>query len=467
MEKSTAGKYRKRLIGLLIAAFVTASAYAQLSYEAVRSLRFHQKNDYIYSLTNEEFYVNIENVSPNDVSVYMNSIPDNVELVSIKKETYIPPLESTNSSYGTHIVITVRFLKSGNYKLFSCDLMIKGKFYQIPFNPVHVFENVQMIKPSLSVSFGKRGDNAIEAKEPAGITVSAGSHVQYTVYVQFAAEVQGVSWTIPENSLFEQVSEYDVPKIPANEQNYEVFSEFRPVATFDWCPLSVGVQKLPAVSVVATALNGSTSTLAFPSCTVRVTPAEQASSAKTHSAASDFKYTFDVPDFSFDSEEKKAMSDNLIAEYCALLSKERNSLPLFSDSAKNRFEFEKNYNLSSHGKLYSKPLFFVFIALVFVFIVLCFLFCILRENFLFLIFTGLLCFFMGASIFYGLRINRKYAVVTGEKLLSIPETDNSTGMVIQKGSLVIVKKHSSADWLYVEAHDTYGWIKKENVIFIE
>ena len=51
---------------------------------------------------------------------------------------------------------------------------------------------------------------------------------------------------------------------------------------FDWCPLSVGVQKLPAVSVVATALNGSTSTLAFPSCTVRVTPAEQASSAKTH-----------------------------------------------------------------------------------------------------------------------------------------------------------------------------------------
>ena len=466
MEKSTAGKYRKRFIGLLIAVLVTGSAYAQLSYEAIRSLRFHQKNEYIYSLTNEEFYVNIENVSPNDVSVYMNSIPDNVELVSIKKETYIPPLESTNSSYGTHIVITVRFLKSGNYKLFSCDLMIKGKFYQIGFNPVHVFENVQMIKPSISVSFGKRA-NIDEVKEPANITVSAGSHIQYTVYVQFAAEVQGVSWTIPENSLFEQITEYEVPKIPANEQNYEVFSEFRPVATFDWCPLSVGVQKLPAVSVVATALNGSSSTLAFPSCTVRVTSAEHVSSAKASSALSDFKYTFDVPDFSFDSEEKKAMSDNSIAEYCSLLSKERNSLPLFSDSEKNRVDFEKSYGLSSHVKLPRKPLFFVFIALVFLSVILCFLFCILRENFLFLFFTGLLCFFMGVSIFYGLRVNRKYAVVTGEKLLSIPEIDNSTGMVIQKGSLVLVKKHSSSDWLYVEAHDTYGWIEKENVIFIE
>lgn len=463
MEKSTAGKFRKWFIGLLIFIITAASVHAQLSYAAISSLRFHQKNSYVYSLTNEEFFVDIENVSPNDVSIYMNSIPDNVELVSIKKETYIPPLESTNSSYGTHIVITVRFLKSGNYKLFACDLQIKSNFFKIPFNPVHVFENIQMLKPVLSVSFGTNPSTSVNSKD---ITVAVGSHVQYTVSVQFASELQGISWTIPENSLFEQISEYEVPKISASERDYEVFSEFHPIATFDWIPLTEGLQKLPPISVVATAFNGSSRTLEFPSFNVHVLPAAKTSLVQQQSATADFAESYDASDEDSDFDTQKELSDNAIAEYCSLLKNERNSIPVFSNAHKKRLEFEKSYGISSVSNLPSRPMFYAFATLTALVLVLGILFFILRKYALFLFCIGLLCFFSGVTVFYGLRVKRQYAVVVNGVLMSIPEKDTSTGMSIQKGTLIRIKKYSG-NWLYVKSLATYGWMQKENVIFIE
>ncbi len=463
MEKSAARKFRKQFIGLLILISAVGTAYAQWSYEAIRNLHFHQKNGYIYSLTNEEFYVDIENVSPNDVSVYLNSIPEQVELVSVKKETYIPPLESTSSSYGTHIVVTVRFLKSGNYKLFSCDLQIKDNFFKIPFEPVHVYENVQLLKPSLSVSFVNKAYNGAEAKE---MSVPVGTHIQYTVQVQFASAIQGVSWTIPENSLFEQVSEYEVPKITATEQQFEVFSRLRPVATFDWCPLSEGFQKLPEINIIATALNGSTCSLEFPVRTVHVTEAARNLSTTPLSATSDFAESYEAPDSDMTLNENEELSDDAIAEYCILLKKERHSIPHASHAYISRISFEKKHGLPSVGALASKPLLSVFICLVvltFVLSTVCFG---RRKYMFFLLFMGLFCFFTGVSIFYGLRVNRQHAVVSGGMLMSIPEKDNSTGMAIQKGSLIRIKKHSG-NWLYVVSHDTYGWMQKEDVIFIE
>ncbi|MCR5762467.1 MAG: hypothetical protein K6G00_03700 [Treponema sp.] len=462
MEKSETRSLRKWSVGLLILLFATVSSYAQWNYESIRNLRFHQKNEYVYSLDNEEFYVDIENVSPNDVSVYMNSIPDNVELVSIKKETYIPPLESTNSSYGTHIVITVRFLKSGNYKLFACDLVVKGNFFKIPFNAVKVFENVQLIKPSLSIGFNINGSNISDAKN---ISVPAGTHIQYTVYVQFASDIQEISWSIPENSLFEQISEYEIDKIPFSEQSYDVFSKRRPLATFDWCPLSSGVYKLPAVSVEATALNGSSCNLGFPAYTVSVT---KGSVEKSFSSKPSFEFSesFEAPDDFSVSSGVKEVSESSIKEYCNLLKDERNSFPVISNAKDKRIEFERLYNLTSYTDIQSRPLFICFIIIVVISIVLGILFCIFRKYSLFLFCVGSLCFFSGVCIFYGLRVNRKYAVVTGGNLMSIPENNTSTGMAIQKGSLLRIKKYAG-NWLYVDSHDTSGWIQKDNVIFIE
>ena len=101
-------------------------------------------------------HVEIEGVTPDSIQLAVNSLPHNVSFVSSKKETVmIKSGNGQNEKYsaGTRITIWMKFLKTGFYKISPIDLVINGSFYQIPFNPVEVFENPKFINPQVSVSF--------------------------------------------------------------------------------------------------------------------------------------------------------------------------------------------------------------------------------------------------------------------------------------------------------------------------
>lgn len=465
MEKSETRKYGKWFFGLLVVLFITSSLYAQSN---LYGLKFHQKDDYIFSLSNTEFYVDIENISPNMVTVYVNSIPENVELVSIKKETYIPPIESTNSTYGTHIVLTVRFLKSGNFRLHPCDIQIKTGFYQIGFNSVHVYDNIQIIKPELSVHFDRAEYNG---KTSSGFSVPIGTHIEFTVYVRQAAEVQGITWNIPENSLFEKIADYDVPKL--SEQKFELFSRDFPVAKFDWCPLKEGTVPLPSVNVVTVSLGGSVETAKFPSYTVRVTGSLESTlghSNEKKTVASvispDLTDAFAVPDVSYTSGKITELSFEQTCEYCQLLQAEKHSFPLFSDAARKRIKFENTYELPHVRRMPSVILFYCLIITALL-LTLVSVFFLLRKAYSFsFVCASLLLLFTVMSIFNGVRIKRQYAVVQSGKLMSVPEKDISAGVELSRGSVICVRK-IAGDWLYVTSSDASGWIQKDGVIFID
>lgn len=460
MEKSKTRIYRKWFFGLLVLFFTMEGVFAQSYYDIVRNLKFHQKDEYVFSLTNTEFYLDLENILPNDVTVYMNSIPENVELISIKKETYIPPVESSNSTYGTHIIITVRFLKSGDFKLFASDLQIKTGFYKIPFELVHVYDNVQVLKPKISVNFI---NDEYNNKSFGPINITEGTHVQYIVNVQFASDIKNISWDLPENSLFEEIEEYEVKKI--SDQNLEQVSKIYPLAKFDWCPLKEGKQKLPVVNVTATAFNGSVINIPFPSYILNVTKNVHPSVSANTEANSEFAYAF-LPPVDMPENEGLEISDEDLKHYVVLLGKELNSFPMISDSSVKRSEFEKECGFSEIKSFPRKPLFYLSIVFaIFSFVVgICLL---ISKNYsAFILCIPVICMFSAISIFSGIKVSRQYAVVLDGKLMTIPEKDSSNGVELKKGSVVRIYKETGS-WVYVEYSDAYGWVSKDNVIFVK
>ena len=412
--------------------------------------------EYFFTAAPCTFAVNIEGIPPSDVTLYMNAIPDNVELLSIRKETYIPPAESS-MGYGTHVVIVVRFSKSGAYRLFAADLQVKEGYFKVPFEVVHVYENTQVLKPELSVRF----DSPSFPKQRE-MRLSAGEHVLYTVYIKYAADVQDLAWNIPENSLFKELRRYPVLDADAPKMNFSL--DEVPVASFDWQPLFTGTHRLPPVEIVATAYNGSRSIVDFPSYTLTVLQAAEVEE-ESEEKISAFPEAFAAPDKQQPLSNSVEISDEDIQRLLELHKKERLSLPFLSRATVMRQEAELGLGLPAGRAEPSVPLFVILVVLVCITGLLSvFLFVIHRFPLALLCVIALVLLGMGAII-NGHNVRTDYALFTGGEVLPIPEKDLSRGFSLQRGSVVRIVKQTDS-WLYIVFNDTYGWVLKENIILI-
>lgn len=443
---------------LLLHCFVSG-AFAANSHASYLSTRmFRCQDEYVFSSTNTVFAVDIAYLPPEEISVYLNSIPNNVELVSIKKVTYIPP-SSSGQGYGTHVEVTVRFLSTGDVKLFAADLETKEGFFKIPFQSVHVWANMQILKPEISVSVGGK---------PQGETLrsSVGSHIDYTVSVKYASSVKAISYDIPENSVFIE-KERLVSSDDGQGQAVDFFPGFKEVARYDWQPLQAGEFEIPPVKVVVQAYNGNIVVLPFPSIKVHVDESDGIKLAEPSVPAS-------VPDFFADAfKEFPAVPNEEIAS-CSLedaqlladlYSKEIASFPLFNSAQERRQELESTLGLDVRPPLPRRSILVILLLLVASSSV-SFMVLLLRKSFARAAFVLVIILLSAVfSLIYWGRLSRGFAVCKGGILYPIPETSVSLGASLPPASVICILK-KAGEWYYVSFNDTNGWIPSESVILV-
>ncbi len=469
MEEQTAVRYsfrRRRLLksflGVLFLQICISSGCFAVSWAYLKSLSFKTDATYIFTATNTTFSLDIASKPPSEVTLYINAIPDGVELMSVKKQTYIPPVGSSDTGYGTHVDVTVRFSSVGDYRLFDADLQVKEGMLKVPFPRVHVFENTQILVPELSVGF----DAKQNAKKP--VVCEEGEHLTYTVNVKFAANVQDISWKLPENSVFKEIKRHPIAEEGHEKESFSPAA--KPVITFDWQPLLPGDYKLPEVSVTAMSYNGSFVTLTSPSISVAVRSKSSSSVEEKKETGNDsigyFADSFETPALS----EAQTSVVNLSRENVALLAKlhtrERHSLPFFSHNRSERIAAEEALGLPVSEDEPSVLVFILFCALFLADVMASVVLLVMKKNRLASLCLVTVTLLAAACIFCRIETAREQAVFAGGPVFPIPENDSSKSCEVQSGGVVEVHKHAGK-WLYISFRDTAGWVPSDSVIFIK
>lgn len=481
MEKSRIKfrKYGQRLLKIflpILFANLISSAFARTpSWDELRRLSFVQGSDYFFTESDCPFYLDIYDVRPENVQVAVNYLPENVSFVSSKKEVLMSSSSNGQYASGTRLIVYFKFSKAGRYHLRPVDVVINGGFYRLSFQSVQVFENPKFILPKLSIQFENEKFTPTR-RNPNHFSATAGEHIIFTVYVQYAVRVDNFAWTIPENSLFKQIKQYDSLS-QINSSQAEFSPELYPVVSFDWQPLTSGKFELPSIYLQATAYNGSRYDLENSVYTfdVKSPPSSARNNAsQTNSNLSEnqenqeeiFSYAFEKPYEEELSQNKLICSQDDLYELLELRQKERRSLPKISKAAKMRVEKENQLGLNSENSEASIPLFLIFVSISIILLIAFVILFIFKRNQLGAVCACLFAIMAASSIIYGSKLTKTYVIYMGGTLSPIPEQNVSSGVNLQSGSLAILVQ-KAGDWVYIKHNETYGWVLKDNILIIK
>ncbi len=475
MEKSRIKfrKYRQRLLKILLPILCLSlnfNVFARTpTWDELRRLRFVQGSDYFFTESDCPFYMDIYDVRPENVQVSVNYLPEDVSFVSSKKEVLMSSSANGQYASGTRLIVFVKFSKAGRYNLRPIDVVINGGFYRLSFQSVNVFENPKFILPKLSIQFENEKFTPTR-RNPNNFTASAGEHIIFTVYVQYAVRVDNFAWSIPENSLFKQIKQYDSLSLINNSET-EFSPELYPVVSFDWQPLTSGKFELPSIYLQATAYNGSRYDLQNSLYTFDVkSPAQNNAASENFSFNENqeeiFSYAFEKPFEEDVAKNKLTCSEEDLYELLELRQKERRSFPKISKAAKMRVEKENQIGLNSESAEPSIPLFlvlgFISLILLIAFVIL-FIF---KRNQMGAVCACLFAITAASSIIYVSKLTKTYVIYMGGSLSPIPEKNVSSGVNLQSGSLALLVQ-KAGDWVYIKHNETYGWVLKDNVLIVK
>lgn len=463
MEKP-AKRFRKNIAGLLVLILSAGmSLHAKVSWAYLWSMRFKASQDTLFTENDNSFYVEIENVTPDSIQISVNSLPPNVSFVSSKKETVlIPRTEAQGGGYvsGTRIILWMRFAKTGYYRIKPVDLTIDGGFYQIPFEAVEVVQNPRFIHPEINVVFQNQNIDSLKSqKKLKAIKINSGDHIVFTVTARYMETVHNVFWNIPENSIFKKIHDYD---FSSKSGDSKFITQFQPVATFDWQPLSEGPQSLPEIFITATSYNGSVEDI---QCPVYNFNAEKAREFIEHKEEENpFVYAFSEIETAPETNKVREIKMQDISNLIDLHLQERHSFP-FSSVVNRRKAYELSLGLPCDYYEPSVVIFFILIGLSIAVLALTIVLIVLRKR----TFTAIsLCLFIIFSVFtgiYGVHVNSKCGLFIKGEMSPIPEHNIMTGIKIQPGSIVTVIR-IAGDWMYIKHNDTYGWIPRESICLL-
>ncbi len=482
MEKRTAAGYICRFYGLLKSALLgrkffaaaiaavgviclsRASAVSQAAY--INSLSLKTSDEYVFTSSNTTFSVDIARELPSSVDIYVNAIPDGVDLVSINKETYIPPVGSSDTSYGTHIDIVVRFSKEGDIKLFAADLITAYGYFKLPFERVHVYANITVLKPELLVTCRthKIADNTIN--------VNAGEEIVFNVCVKYASAVKSIKWDIPESSIFVEEKRYDIANSDHPKEGFS--ADAKPVSTFRWTPLVSGVIRLPPISVEAVSYSGVSSYLSIPE--IKAFAKKRDSSIVSEKMLNNENQTdeivssylenaFAIPVVEEAVNPESFLAQDKLEELARLYKAERYSLPVISKASRDRKSYEESHGLSVVKSIPKVPVFILLLVVTVSFLVVTVVLIFVHQFPYASVFLLFGLFLMVSTIIYGIKVKSNIGVFTGDVVYPIPEVTTVAGFPLQAGSLVKVLKKAGV-WYYISINDTNGWILHDNVILV-
>ena len=472
MEKQAAG-IRKIFFRLLIfCLFINTyfSLYAKNpSWLELSKLKFHKGEEYFFTGTDCPFYIDIPDVKPENVQLNVNKLPDSVSFISSKKEVLMPRYNVDGTLLtpgGTHLVMYLKFEVAGRHRIPYVHMIMNGYYMTPAIGTVEVFENPRFMLPSIEIKFFDSESNEINVRKNQ-IRLKETEHLNFTIYIKYAVQLNVFTWDLPENSLFNEIKSFDEIHNVNKNKNTNFNPSPIPIATFDWQVLKKGTYELPKFYITATTYNGFDYDLEIPSYRIIVDSLNlKANPADEEKIKILFSYAFTEPLSAQNYTEEIKCTEQDLQALLSFYHYEINSFPLFNKSYKKRIELEKKLGLTQGKSKASKPFLYILITITVITLsVSIILFCVKRKIVAFIV----LVFAAVSLVFTGIQMNKvltETALYKGGAINSIPEKNITSGVRIKEGSCVVVLK-KVGDWCYIRCNDTSGWIEKENLIMIK
>lgn len=467
MEKQTA-EIRRQRKGLLRKSLAIASAVAlsffgslafaqnnvRISWEYVKSLRLKPAQEFYFTGSDGSFILDIEGVNPEDVDLSVNRLQESISFNSYTKST-IPATE--DSRVGTRLTLWFKFTEAGDFQLPAIYVTIGRGMYTIPCDPVTVYTNPRTIQPKISVDFAND-----EYDKSRSFTVNAGEHIIFTVEIQYAVQLVNFKWSIPEDSLFQEIQRYEITDGKSLGTTFS--PDYVPIVTFDWQPLVPGTYDMPKIIVTASSYSGSTMDLNLRKYNIKVLPAAQ-NAEQTVNGYDEFGYAFEAPEVEQVIEAVPLIEISNLNELVSLRNKERHSIPVLTGARSARIDAEKADGLKPGRNEPSVPVFWILFALsVWLLLGVVFLF-IFHKVSLAIAALSLFLLASAGTVLQGISVSQQYGLFRGGNINPIPETSVQSSATIQPGLRVKIE-HQVGDWIYIRYNDTYGWVTSDSVSII-
>lgn len=459
MEKQrnkTAGKSGKRLLSFLVFLFFTFPVFSQtLTAAMIKELTFEPAAEQkMYAKEDLKFEVVLPYVKSNQVQIQSPAVVPNVNFKQIKKtDDYV--------NGGVKLEIWFIFSKKGDYQLPALSLTIQNRKRSIKFAPVKILDNPADMSPRIVIDF-TNGTTIYSDQEPQDMILTVGQEIDFTVYLQYAVQLIQFDYDIPKDSIFTQAKVFEITEIKYREKKYS--DELIPVATFEWTGLVQGKQTMPALKLQVTGYNGYRTECVMPEFTVNFVSPEKTDTQEDLQIQT---YS-DAFDFNLEEAEHLRLS-KITDETCRQLSelriKERNDLVGHSENRQKRREFEENLELpATEDEFFMGLLYLSYVLLV---LLLLLLIIFIRKHKMNAIITfGVLTICAIAFFTYAnVRKSDSFAIFTGGKVSSIPESKAESYSEITAGNRVhIIEK--AGQWYYIELGETGGWCQADKLIII-
>lgn len=476
MEKQRA-KSRYRLFSRLLTRFFICTffffssdfLFSQSFREKINSLEIvASENQNMYIKTDLKFEVEIPDVLPFSVQVKNTDFPDNVNLKSLRK------FESFENNSATKLEFWLSFDKVGTYKFSKLPVLINGRTYYIRIRNVQIEENPENMNPRVVIVF-KNGttlysDDFYSSKYYSEKTNSAipvfdakvGEKQEFTVYLQYAAQLIQFEWDLPKNSIFTQTKQFEITEVKYREKKFS--KELIPVATFEWSGLAEGKMTFPEMNFVATGYKGYKTEITFPSYEINFVKGLNKSNSNSENSIYNNAFTFD--DSFFETENNVYVTEEIAQNIADLRSKERNATFDYLVKVKEREKTEDFFGFDTSAKEFPvKLLYFCgFFVLLFLLVL---IISAKRKKRITVIFASVFfAIFFVATMFCGFQASKKYGICVEGILQSVPEESASSKFEITGGNRVLISERSG-EWVFIEYGDISGWIKEEFIIFIK
>ena len=228
--------------------FFTLPLFALPSAKELRDLKVTPRSEIFFTQMENCYALEIAGASPSQVMMELPDLPLGTKFISSKKEEFI----SETGERGTLISLWFTFSESGDTRIPPLLVKLGGKAHYFEFEPIFVYENPNLISPSLELSFENKKVRAENGGK--SFTVAQGEKIIFTVALRYGMQVLDFKWNIPKDSIFTETERFEFAN--GTQKITQFTTEKKNLARFEWQILKTGEYALPEITVGTIAYNG-------------------------------------------------------------------------------------------------------------------------------------------------------------------------------------------------------------------
>lgn len=401
------------------------------------------------------FTVVIPEVIPSEVQFSLEPLPDDIRFVSSHKDEVL-----IGRHRGTRISLWFSFSHEGTVQIPDLSIMTDGSFRTIAFEPVTVYPDPSQLMPELEISVASAEGTPYSVSSDGTVQLHTGDAVRIQLAVSYAAQITGLTWSLPEDALFSELTQY-----PTMDENFEAnkFSpEPVPVADFQWIPLKSGQFPLPEIKIEAVAYNGSSVVIEPPPLFFQVEPSI-AVSGEAPLPLSYWQAFVEQEPEPGPVPEDYGIDDSVAKLIAVSRMQERYGFP-FSGIAGVRAEYEESAGVAGTGREHSVIILLIMcVAGVLCLVGAVFLVSMRKKKTAGILVAGAGIILGIAAVVYGIPLGNPAGISTGGIVRQVPESGSAGLFSISAGTRVSVLEQTGT-WYYISAEGVSGWVPADSII---